>query len=111
MERRDEDATTPRADEPERVGLGHVVSDRRPGSAADADARASRDPRADRDSAGGTGDDVQESSEESFPASDPPTFMSDKATPADGAQEPSLTTRHVTDGEKPIELPAPRDVP
>lgn len=55
-----------------RVGLGRVVEDRLPGS---------REPDADE---------VDESSEESFPASDPPTLDREPAaTDAERRQDPS----------------------
>ena len=80
----------PGSDVGDQVGLGRVVEDHR-------HATGSPDPGdpspSDRN--------VEEASEESFPASDPPTFMSDSATPAD--------RDHAAD--EPIQLPAPRDVP
>ena len=85
----DDETRTP-GDDGDRVGLGRVIEDRRgqPTSTATDDAQP-------------TDDTVEEASEDSFPASDPPTFMSDAATPAD--------RDHAAD--EAIELPAPRDVP
>jgi hypothetical protein len=85
MDERDE-TRIPGSHAGDQVGLGRVVEDRR-------DAVGSPD----RDDPAASGDTVvQEASEESFPASDPPTFMSDAATPRD------------RDG---IELPKPDEVP
>ena len=56
------------------VGLGRVVEDHLPPDAPDdlpAKDRPQHDPERD----------VGDASEQSFPASDPPTFMSDPATP------------------------------
>ena len=80
----------PGSDVGDQVGLGRVVEDNR---------HATGSPDAGDPPSGGT--DVEEASEDSFPASDPPTFMSDSATPSD--------RDHGSD--EPIELPAPRDVP
>ena len=52
------------------VGLGRVVEDR---TGPDDQRRAGSDARA-----------VERDSADSFPASDPPTWMSDPATPGDG---------------------------
>ena len=72
----------------DQVGLGRVIEDRR-------EATGHPDPEDPR-----TGDDthVEEASEDSFPASDPPTFMSDTPTP----REPDRDA---------IEAPRPDEVP
>ena len=86
----------PGSDVGDQVGLGRVVEDHR-------HATGSPDPGDPSPSA----QDVEEASEESFPASDPPSwdplhsFMSDSATPADRGDA----------ADEPIQLPAPRDVP
>jgi hypothetical protein len=72
------------------VGLGHVV--------ANASGLGDREPRTP------DGPLLEEASQDSFPASDPPGFMSDPATPA----EPALARRSA--GSEP-ELRDPRDVP
>jgi hypothetical protein len=68
----------------DRVGLGRVIEDRRPpaleirraGPPAEGGAAPGERPgQPDRDAR------IEEASEESFPASDPPTFTSDQATP------------------------------
>jgi hypothetical protein len=66
----------------ERVGLGRVVEDHEPGSAGDP-------------GPGPVPDDVEEASDESFPASDPPAFA------------PGRPPRRDADAE----APDPRDVP
>lgn len=58
------------------VGLGHVVEDR-------TGTHAARPQEADDGS-------VERDSADSFPASDPPTWMSDPATPGDGAEQADL---------------------
>lgn len=84
----DTSALTPAPDGADQVGLGRIIEDDR-----DAAARANRDDEVATDPAA-----VEEASAESFPASDPPGFMSDAATPRD----PDRTA---------IEPPAPDDVP
>ena len=74
----------------DQVGLGRVVEDHR-------HATGSPDP----DDPAAPKPDVEEASADSFPASDPPTFMSDSATPTDRGDA----------SDDVIELPAPRDVP
>jgi hypothetical protein len=88
--RHEGDSRIPGSDVGDQVGLGRVVEDRR---------HATGSP--DADDPPTSGGQVEEASEDSFPASDPPGFMSDSATP----------TREIHDSEEPIELPAPRDVP
>ena len=87
---RDDDSPIPGSQAGDQVGLGRVVEDHR---------NATGSP--DADDPAPTGADVENASADSFPASDPPTFMSDAATPADRS--------HASD--EAIELPAPRDVP
>ena len=66
---RDDDTTTQRE-----VGLGRVVEDHLPPDApVDLPAKDRPQPDPERD--------VTDASDQSFPASDPPTFMSDPATP------------------------------
>jgi hypothetical protein len=88
--RHEGDSRIPGSDVGDHVGLGRVIEDRRHGSGSpDANDPATRQQE------------VEEASEDSFPASDPPMFMSDSATPGN----------RIHDSEEPIELPAPRDVP
>jgi len=87
---RGRDTRIPGSDVGEQVGLGRVIEDRR-------HATGSPDPGDPLPA----GDEVQEASEESFPASDPPTFMSDAPTPASP----------VRPAPDPIEPPTPDDVP
>lgn len=80
----------PGSDVGDQVGLGRVIEDRRHAAGSpDANDPATNDEQ------------VEEASEDSFPASDPPGYMSDSATPA----------HRVHDSDEAIELPAPRDVP
>ncbi|MFL5673195.1 MAG: hypothetical protein ACJ77C_14000 [Chloroflexota bacterium] len=88
---------TPRAGD--RVGLGRVVEAGAPRS----DAR---------------GDDVEEGSAESFPASDPPAYTGARPAPADADATAPPAEAATTDGRPAIgagregvELPDPRDVP
>jgi len=72
----------------ERVGLGRVLEDRRPPTAMTGTERPSQDDDAL----------VEEASEESFPASDPPTFMSGPPTSRSADRDA-------------IEAPRPDEVP
>jgi hypothetical protein len=87
---REGETRIPGSEAGDQVGLGRVVEDNR---------RSTGSPDPDDPAPGET--EVEEASEDSFPASDPPTFMSDSATPTDGGHR----------ADEPIELPAPRDVP
>jgi hypothetical protein len=88
----------PGSDVGEQVGLGRVIEDRRHATGSP----DAGDPRR-------RGDEVEEASEESFPASDPPTYMSDSATPS-RRDHPSGDAEE-RPAEEPIEPPAPDDVP
>ena len=76
MSQPDDTSIRPAPDPDDRVGLGRVVEDRRPPSR---EVRRTGEPAAADDGDNG----VQEASEASFPASDPTTFTSDRATPRD----------------------------
>jgi hypothetical protein len=74
-----------------RVGLGRVVEDHLSTGSPDADDPGGPDaPPAMRDERDGRDErdrrDVSDAAEQSFPASDPPTFMSDPVTPRDPAR-------------------------
>ncbi|HEX5827421.1 MAG TPA: hypothetical protein VFY23_07875 [Candidatus Limnocylindrales bacterium] len=72
----------------DQVGLGRVIEDRREATGSP----DLEDPSTKGDAA------VEEASEDSFPASDPPPFMSDTPTSRDPEREP-------------IEAPRPDEVP
>ena len=82
----------------QRVGLGRVVDNR---------AGLGRDARPAQD-----GPHVEEASEDSFPASDPPAYASDQATPGDRAtpaREPGEPAEPGADDLPGTELPDPED--
>jgi hypothetical protein len=88
----------PGSDAGDQVGLGRVIEDRRSVGSPDTGDPGEPSQRLRTDATRADADDplVEEASEDSFPASDPPTFMSDTPTPRDPER---------------IELPAPREVP
>ena len=76
----------PGSDAGEQVGLGRVVEDRRSVGSPDEGDPGEPGDRLRTDATRVAEDDplVQAASEDSFPASDPPNFMSDAATPREG---------------------------
>jgi hypothetical protein len=77
MSERDDTTSGAVPDADDRIGLGRIVEDRRPRT------RDARRPDATTGDHEAHDRGVEEASEESFPASDPPTYMSDQATPRD----------------------------
>ena len=76
MRERDDTPSESTPEHDDRVGLGRVVEDRRTPPRDPGRPRSGTEENAEPNG-------IQEASEESFPASDPPTFMSDQATPRD----------------------------